>query len=92
MDEFIGHSAADFMEPKFQSDFASRYLEMIKNQKFHEGISCYVKKTRKRFILNIEVLWSNRLMEVIPTSAVLAGMSLKKFYLKKKLAQTSKNK
>ncbi len=50
-DEFIGHSAADFMEPELQSGFASRYLEVIRQQKYHEGISCYFKKNKEKIYI-----------------------------------------
>ena len=51
MDEFIGHRAADFMKPELQSDFASRYLEVIKEQGHHEGISCYFKKNKEKIYI-----------------------------------------
>ena len=51
MDEFIGHSAIEFMKPEFQSEFAGRYLEKIKEQEVHEGISCYFKKDREKIYI-----------------------------------------
>ncbi|MBU8911596.1 MAG: response regulator, partial [Desulfobacterales bacterium] len=48
MVEFIGHSAADFMKPELQSVFNSRYLEVIKKQGHHDGISCYFKKNKEK--------------------------------------------
>ncbi|WP_457551987.1 ATP-binding protein [Desulfobacula sp.] len=51
MDEFIGHKASDFMKPEFQSGFNSRYLEVIKKQGIHEGISCYFKKNNEKLYL-----------------------------------------
>jgi PAS domain S-box-containing protein len=51
MDEFIGHSAADFMKPERQSGFASLYLEVIKKQGVHEGISCYFKKNKEKIYI-----------------------------------------
>ena len=51
MDEFVGHSAADFMEPELQADFKSLYLEVIKKKGHHEGISCYFKKNKEKIYI-----------------------------------------
>ena len=51
MDEFIGHRAVEFMKPEFQSGFASQYLEEIKEQGYHEGISCYCKKNKEKIYI-----------------------------------------
>jgi len=51
MDEFIGNSAADFMEPELQSGFNSRYLEVIKKQGHHEGVACYFKKNKEKIYI-----------------------------------------
>jgi len=47
MDELIGYRASDFMEPAFQSDFVSRYLDVVKKHGSKSGISCYFKKKEK---------------------------------------------
>ena len=44
MDEFIGHKAADFMEPELRPHFDSEYLEKLKNQGHYEGVTKYFKK------------------------------------------------
>jgi len=90
MDEFIGHSAADFMEPKFQSDFASRYLEMIKNQKFHEGISCYVKKNKEKIYIEYR---SSLVKPADGGDSYISGIGrdvTEKILSKKKVAQLQK--
>ncbi|MCD4720227.1 MAG: cache domain-containing protein [Desulfobacula sp.] len=51
MDDFLGRKASDFMEPEFQSDFNSRYLEVVKNQGYHESIACYFKKNKEKIYL-----------------------------------------
>jgi two-component system cell cycle sensor histidine kinase/response regulator CckA len=51
MDELLGRIPADFMKPAFQSDFISQYMEKIKNQGYHEGISCYFKKNMEKFYI-----------------------------------------
>nr|MDA3787002.1 DUF3365 domain-containing protein [Desulfobacula sp.] len=51
MDEFIGHRAVEFMKPEFQSGFDSQYLEVIKENGYHEGISCYFKKNREKIYI-----------------------------------------
>jgi len=51
MDEFIGHRAVEFMKPEFQSGFTSLYLEVIKGQGRHEGISCYFKKNKEKIYI-----------------------------------------
>jgi len=51
MDEFIGHSATDFMKPELKSDFDSRYLAVIKKQRNHNGISCYFKKNKEKIYI-----------------------------------------
>ncbi len=51
MDEFIGHRAVEFMKPEFQSGFASHYLEKIKEQGYHEGITCYFKKNKEKIYI-----------------------------------------
>ncbi|MCK5163681.1 MAG: PAS domain S-box protein [Desulfobacula sp.] len=48
MDEFIDHRATDFMEPEFRSGFRTQYLEMVKKQGHHEGITCYFKKNKEK--------------------------------------------
>jgi PAS domain S-box-containing protein len=50
-DEFIGHRATDFMEPEFEPDFNSRYLEVVKKQGHHEGVACYFKKNKEKIYI-----------------------------------------
>ena len=51
IDEFLGYKASDFMELEFQSDFAARYLEVIKKQEYLEGVSCYLNKNKGKLYL-----------------------------------------
>jgi len=51
MDQLTGRIPADFMKPAFQSDFTNEYVEKIKNQGYHEGISCYFNKNREKFYI-----------------------------------------
>jgi PAS domain S-box-containing protein len=51
MDEFIGHKVTDFMEPKMESNFISRYIGEIKKQGYHEGITCYFKKNKEKIYI-----------------------------------------
>ena len=51
MDEFIGRRAVDFMEEKFQADFNSQYLEIVKKQGYHEGIGCFNKKNGEKIYI-----------------------------------------
>ena len=51
MDEFIGRRATEFMKPEFESDFDSHYLEVIKKQGNHNGISCYLKKNKEKIYI-----------------------------------------
>ncbi|MBU0463079.1 MAG: response regulator [Proteobacteria bacterium] len=96
MDEFIGHRAADFMEPELQSGFDSRYLEVIKKHRHHEGIACYFKKNREKIYIeyksslvkpyDAEPYISGIGRDV--TEKVLSEKKIKK--LQKQLAQTQK--
>jgi len=60
-DELLGRSVADFMEPKYKSEFDTGFLEVAKKQGYHEGIGCYLKKNGekiyveyKNFLINQE--------------------------------------
>ena len=47
-DEFLGHTAADFMGPSLRPGVTSRYLKVIKQQGYHEGRECYYTKNGKK--------------------------------------------
>jgi len=51
MDEFIGHRATDFMRPEHQVEFDRDYLEVIKKQGKHNGISCYLNKNKEKIYI-----------------------------------------
>ena len=51
INEFVGHRAIEFMKPEFQSEFTSQYLEKIKEQEVHQGISCYFKKNKEKIYI-----------------------------------------
>ncbi len=50
-DELIGHLASDFMKPEFAAAFESEYLERIKTQGYHEGITIYFKKNSEKIYI-----------------------------------------
>ncbi len=52
MDEFLGHTAADFMDPSLRSGFTSRYLKVIKQKGYHEGRGCYYTKSGEKIYLD----------------------------------------
>ncbi|MBU1697979.1 MAG: cache domain-containing protein, partial [Proteobacteria bacterium] len=54
MDELLGRTPAEFMEPELQSGFASRYLEMVKKKGYHEGIGCYFKQNQEKIYLEYQ--------------------------------------
>ena len=70
MDEFISHRASDFMEPELQSDFNSRYLEVIKEQGYHEGTACYFKKNREK----IYIEYNSSLVEPDDAEPYISGI------------------
>ncbi|MCD4742622.1 MAG: PAS domain S-box protein, partial [Desulfobacteraceae bacterium] len=97
MDDFLGRSITDFMKPEFQSEFNTRYLEVVKKQGYHEGIACYFKTNKEKIYLE------NRSSLVKPddggdpyitgiardiTERVLSEKKVKK--LEKQLVQTQK--
>jgi len=50
-DELIGHKASDFMKPEFAFAFKSKYLERIKTQGYHEGVTIYFKKNGEKIYI-----------------------------------------
>ena len=51
MDEFIGRKAIEFMSPEFSKEFNIRYLEVVKNQGFCEGVSYYYRKDKTKIYI-----------------------------------------
>jgi len=47
-DELIGHKISEIMKPEFVHAFESEYLERIKTQGFHEGVTIYFKKNGEK--------------------------------------------
>jgi len=71
MDEFLGHPAADFMEPSLRSDFTSRYLKVIKQQGYKEGRECYYTKNGKKIYLD----YKSSLVEQNSGECYITGMA-----------------
>jgi PAS domain S-box-containing protein len=51
MDEFIGRRATEFMSQEFSKEFNTRYLEVVKNQGFCEGVSYYYRKDKTKIYI-----------------------------------------
>ena len=51
MDEFVGRRATEFMSPEFLKEFDTRYLEVVKNQGFCEGVSYYYRKDKAKIYI-----------------------------------------
>ncbi|MCP4672535.1 MAG: PAS domain S-box protein, partial [Desulfobacula sp.] len=51
IDEFIGFNATQFMAPEFLKEFKSRYLDVVTQQGFCEGVSYYYKKNKEKIFI-----------------------------------------
>jgi len=70
LDEFIGRRVTDFMAPEFKKDFDAKYLPLIKNQGFSEGITYYYKKNKEK----IYIEYKNSLVEPVDGAPYISGM------------------
>jgi len=50
-EELIGRTVSDFMKPELAPLFESEYLEKLKTQGYHEGITVYFKKNGEKVYL-----------------------------------------
>ncbi|MCK5686544.1 PAS domain S-box protein, partial [bacterium] len=70
MDEFLGHSAADFMPSEFVKDYNFYYLEKIKKRGFCQGISTYYKKNSEK----IYIEYKSSLVKPIDREPYISGI------------------
>ncbi|MDY6790640.1 MAG: PAS domain S-box protein [Thermodesulfobacteriota bacterium] len=47
-DELVGQKGSDIMKPEFANAFESEYLEPLKAQGYHEGVTVYFKKNGQK--------------------------------------------
>ncbi len=70
MDEFIGRRATQFMSPEFAQEFNTRYLEVVKEDGFCEGISYYYRKDKEK----IYIEYKSSLVEPAVGKPYISGM------------------